>query len=292
MNAFLWRLICSVPFLAIIGYSLSKMINIRNMKRYMLLFYLLGIPIACLGTVNESMVEMRPIATFAYLILCTLLFADGKKIRNIFAVVLIYVASAASEIIAGFVTYAAYGDLLSDEYFINEMDKMIIMQILFWVVQSCLCFFVVFFWRKNVNVNKQSQYGRFITVPISQAIITSQCAIYGLMKMDRIDLYFLLVGMAVFFIVIDVILIRKIGEYTDHLAKLERTSILEKRLEEEKIYYDSVIEEMESTSRIRHDLRNQLQTILVLSSEGKTELAAELVDEMTTYVEGIGVKEV
>ena len=69
----------------------------------------------------------------------------------------------------------------------------------------------------------------------------------------------------------------------------QRAALLEQQLGLQKAYYERVMRDAEDTARVRHDLRNQLQTACALFESGNAESAKKLLDETTNRIASVQV---
>jgi len=66
-----------------------------------------------------------------------------------------------------------------------------------------------------------------------------------------------------------------------------RAEFLERQLAWQRAYYDRVKSDAEETARIRHDLRNQIQTAYALMGEGKGDSAGKILDGLTDKLSSV-----
>ena len=64
--------------------------------------------------------------------------------------------------------------------------------------------------------------------------------------------------------------------YTAQQLARQQAELLEKQLQQQLDYYNSVVAHIEETARLRHDLRNQLQTVYPLMDRGEHDRAREV----------------
>ncbi|WP_080801584.1 Spo0B domain-containing protein [Arabiibacter massiliensis] len=74
-------------------------------------------------------------------------------------------------------------------------------------------------------------------------------------------------------LVVDWLLLTGMGRYERLLLDRERGDVLERQLEASLASYSQVVDEMERTGRIRHDLLNHMQVVEALVAEGQVERA-------------------
>lgn len=74
-------------------------------------------------------------------------------------------------------------------------------------------------------------------------------------------------------LVVDWLLLREMGRYERLLLDRERGDALERQLEASLASYGQVVDEMERTGRVRHDLLNHMQVVESLVAEGQVERA-------------------
>lgn len=82
----------------------------------------------------------------------------------------------------------------------------------------------------------------------------------------------------------DVLLFRALRRYTQEQLAQKRSAILEEQLSQQLEYYRAVVARIEQTALLRHDLRNQLQTVQTLVDRGEEARAREILTEYSALL--------
>ena len=82
----------------------------------------------------------------------------------------------------------------------------------------------------------------------------------------------------------DVLLFRALRRYTQEQLAQKRSAILEEQLAQQLEYYRAVVARIEQTALLRHDLRNQLQTVQTLVDRGEETRAREILTEYSALL--------
>ena len=88
-------------------------------------------------------------------------------------------------------------------------------------------------------------------------------------------------------LLLDLVLILAIRRYLESARVQGRVAAMQFALDGEISSYASVVSQVEETAKLRHDLRNQLQTVYSLHSRGETELAAQHYASMSRILSNI-----
>lgn len=107
------------------------------------------------------------------------------------------------------------------------------------------------------------------------------------MSRSRLDtgIYIILMISTLFCILVDALMFRSIQQLTQKEISEERTVWAERLLLQQESYYAQILADTEDASRIRHDIRNQLQTAYSLIAESDTEAAKHQLDGIVSRLE-------
>ena len=153
---------------------------------------------------------------------------------------------------------------------------MLMVQILFWNIFALLCWVLVRLWKRSVRSQAEPHLRLFVLVPLSQHFPLIFAAVFSLLTHAPLRDYLLLGTMALCCVVADFLLLRGLRSYTAQQLARQQAELLEKQLQQQLDYYNSVVAHIEETARLRHDLRNQLQTVYTLMDRGEYDRAREV----------------
>ena len=154
-------------------------------------------------------------------------------------------------------------------------------QIIFWSIFALLCWVLVYIWRRGIRPQDEPYLRRFILVPLSQHFLVIFSAVLSLFRRVPLGSYLLLGAMALCCVLADFLLFRGLRNYTNQQLARQQAELLEEQLRQQLAYYNGVVAHIEDTARLRHELRNQLQTVYALMERGEYDHAQELLTAFT-----------
>lgn len=86
-------------------------------------------------------------------------------------------------------------------------------------------------------------------------------------------------------ILADYFLFRSMRQLTEKAAAEERAGWFEYLLEQQQVYYEQYLNDIEDASRIRHDIRNQLQTAYTLMARHEDDRARAILDGISSTLD-------
>jgi signal transduction histidine kinase len=96
--------------------------------------------------------------------------------------------------------------------------------------------------------------------------------------------YIWILVVMIFFVAADVLLMRSIRSASEKAVAEERALWYEQLLKEQEQHYETLMADMEDAAKIRHDIRNQLQTVYALLQSGSHEQAKSQLDDIGALV--------
>ena len=157
-------------------------------------------------------------------------------------------------------TILLLGKYVDTALVVNEPRSMLMVQIIFWSIFALLCWVLVYIWRRGIRPQDEPYLRRVILVPLSQHFLVIFSAVLSLFRRAPLGSYLLLGAMALCCVLADFLLFHGLRNYTN----------------QQLAYYNGVVAHIEETARLRHELRNQLQTVYALMERGEYDHAQEL----------------
>lgn len=275
MSLPLWGMVCSVPYNVICIWAILRMVPIRRKWLFSLLWQVACLPIFLIP--GESAYGwMRTVASSVLWLTLVLLFSEKRSLRVVFAAVLISLLSVVTEAVTTMLTILLFGRYVSNALVLYEPRIMLMVQILFWNIFALLCWVLVRLWKRSVRSQAEPHLRLFVLVPLSQHFPLIFAAVFSLLTHAPLRDYLLLGTMALCCVVADFLLLRGLRSYTAQQLARQQAELLEKQLQQQLDYYNSVVAHIEETARLRHDLRNQLQTVYTLMDRGEHDRAREV----------------
>ena len=149
---------------------------------------------------------------------------------------------------------------------------------------SLLCLLLLRAWNRNVRVQEEDHLWRFALVPATQYLLVAFSGVFALMNHAPLRRYLPLGGLVLCCALADVLLFRALRRYTQEQLAQKRSAILEEQLAQQLEYYRAVVARIEQTALLRHDLRNQLQTVQTLVDRGEEARAREILTEYSALL--------
>jgi hypothetical protein len=152
------------------------------------------------------------------------------------------------------------------------------------LIAAIVLYLLVVVWNRLLRKSGSWALLVFVLFPLSQALLvwfsTSMLVKAGGGMGDYYSLIvFILIGVAA-----DAVMLLAIKQLRAGDEARSRAEFLEKQMEQQRLYYRRVKQDAEDTARVRHDLRNQLQTAYVLISEGNSASAEKIFDGLADRI--------
>lgn len=271
----LWGIVCSVPYNAICIWAILCMVPIRRPWLFALLWQIVCLPIFFIPA-ESAYGWLRTVLSSVLWLSLVLLFVKRRSLRVVFAAVLISLLSVVTEVLATMLTILLLGKYVDTALVVNEPRSMLMVQIIFWSIFALLCWVLVYIWRRGIRPQDEPYLRRFILVPLSQHFLVIFSAVHSLFRRAPLGSYLLLGAMALCCVLADFLLFHGLRNYTNQQLTWQQTELLEEQLRQQLAYYNGVVAHIEETARLRHELRNQLQTVYALIERGEYDHAQEL----------------
>lgn len=259
----LWGIVCSVPYNVICIWTILCMVPIRRPWLFALLWQIVCLPIFFIPA-ESAYGWLRTVLSSVLWLSLVLLFVKKRSLRVVFAAVLISLLSVVTEVLATMLTILLLGKYVDTALVVNEPRSMLMVQIIFWSIFALLCWVLVYIWRRGIRPQDEPYLRRFILVPLSQHFLVIFSAVLSLFRRAPLGSYLLLGAMALCCVLADFLLFHGLRNYTNQQLARQQTELLEEQLRQQLAYYNGVVVHIEDTARLRHELRNQLQTVYAL----------------------------
>lgn len=271
----LWGIVCSVPYNVICIWAILCMVPIRRPWLFALLWQIVCLPIFFIPA-ESAYGWLRTVLSSVLWLSLVLLFVKRRSLRVVFAAVLISLLSVVTEVLATMLTILLLGKYVDTALVVNEPRSMLMVQIIFWSIFALLCWVLVYIWRRGIRPQDEPYLRRFILAPLSQHFLIIFSAVLSLFHRAPLGSYLLLGAMALCCVLADFLLFHGLRNYTNQQLARQQTELLEEQLQQQLAYYNGVVAHIEDTARLRHELRNQLQTVYALMERGEYDHAQEL----------------
>lgn len=283
MNQAVWGILYSPVYHLITVWTMSKMVPLRRPVRFYLLWMLAAVPVYCIPGESAYGWIRSPLTSVMWLTF-VLLGAKKASLRAAVGAILISLLSVISEVVASLITLLLYGKNMGTEFIQSSPAAAFWVQVIFWGVLSLLCLLLLRAWNRNVRVQEEDHLWRFALVPATQYLLVAFSGVFALMNHAPLRRYLPLGGLVLCCALADVLLFRALRRYTQEQLAQKRSAILEEQLSQQLEYYRAVVARIEQTALLRHDLRNQLQTVQTLVDRGEEARAREILTEYSALL--------
>ena len=286
------HILCYAPLSFITYLVLGHMLDVSKRTGFSFLMTMLHVGLHILYTF--AVIQgipwadlVRTIAQMSVVFIVPLFFSRRRKAHTVLCSTLTMLASTAAELAALF-TYTSLGGSF-DAHIMTDPSANVPAYILMYVIN--LVFLLIFLWiiwnlwSRFVLRSSPKAAWYFMIFPLSQVIWLAIAEIYAITSSMPLTRYLYFIPGILFSVLADWLLFRSIASITRQAADEERALWLEQLLDQQQSYYSYILADQEEASHIRHDMRNQIQTVYALMQSGDSETAQNQMKELTRMTE-------
>ena len=286
------HIFCYFPISFLTYFILGRMLKIRRVGLFAfgltmihVLYHILytlavlyEVPYADLG---------RTVGQIAIDLIIPVLVLKRKPGLVILGVSLVLLAAVFGEL-AGIATFAAMGGVFDShamtDPFLNP-SAYFVMYLINMAFTALFSLAVWFFWNRIVEKSRPDMMWYFMLFPTSQMILLAMLGIYTDSYNMPLERYLYFIPVTAFCVLADVFLFRTMHIISQKAVADERALWYEQLLDQQQSYYSYILADQEEASHIRHDIRNQIQTVYALMQSGDSETAQAQLGELTRMTE-------
>lgn len=278
------KTIAILPSGLIMAYMLSQLLHPIHPARFIAAMTAIPSALYLIYGVFSSYPGVRPVYLFVQFALCIalpLILGQESISRRALAIGIYYLITFSSELLCASFFLRAGGtvDAQMTPLATQTPGLFLLMETFTFVTNVALCFICLWLWKRfilKVPVRFLWYYALF---PASQAVILFLALSFANLSNSHIASHYFLLSLAMLFCALtDTLLFRSMDQLTKRALAEERAIWSESLLFQQQSYYTQILADAEDASRIRHDIRNQLQTAYTLMSQGDTAAAREQLD--------------
>lgn len=283
--------ICIAPISFLGDLACAQMVHINRRARFALIMTLLHAGFQLLfGYANMLQVPnatvYNSVVQLALYFLGSLIVSRDPIPRRVFAAAIIFAAQSFASVIAETV-YSLMGGVINNTVAITASNPLAY----FTMFLTCFLLFAAILpsilrvWARVLHETTDLSLWDYLLFPVSQGLLLMIAIRYtdasAFIPMRHIPL-----ALAVLFCAVaDVLLFRSIRLHSRRAVDSARAEWLEQLLDQQKSYYDHILADQEDAAKIRHDIRNQLQTAYSLVDSGDSVAARAQLDEIRATVD-------
>ena len=264
------------PSALVYNYTLACLLDVPRKKTYAALLSFLSLSFSAFCHVCPVLPERQYINTGVQLLLIfggAFVFGRMTKRLCLLASAIITVVIFLPEL-AGIYFYLHLSSDPQDpsDYLalLSHPSALLFLRLFYFVLVSLLCVLTLRLWDRFIKKTRLDILHYYLLFPLSQAIllVISVLFIERHAKGAVSTGYSLALLLAILLCVVaDVFLFRSIKQLMEKAAAEERAGWFDYLLEQQELYYEQYQADLEDASRIRHDIRNQLQTAYTLMEQ-------------------------
>ena len=217
----------------------------------------------------------------------TLIVLKKKPGLVILGVSMVLLAAVLAEVV-GIATFTALGGTFDSHAMADPFVNPAAYFVMYMVNLTFTALFLIvvwFLWNRIVDKTPLDTVWYFMLFPTSQIVLIAMLGIYSDSYNMPVERYLYMIPAAVICIVADIILFRSMRIISQKAVADERALWYEQLLDQQQNYYSYILADQEEASHIRHDMRNQLQTVYALMQSGDAETAQQQLGELTKMTE-------
>lgn len=285
---FLW-LLTAWPLSYTTNYMLAYLLRFPRRKTFSAIFttlcFLCAFVTVCLHTVWSGARVTNSAIQIAMLFTCAFLFSKEPARRKLLACgINIVVLSVPSVIVDRLILFLGADNSIGYIDPVARPLDLFVIRACYLIVAIALCYMVARIWDRLVRRATNHVLSYYVLFPLSQAAIILVSMLFiesHLTLLDAPSYYTVLSVAAGSCVLADIFLFRSMRQLTEKAAADERARWYASLAEQQHTYYEQHVADLEDAARIRHDIRNQLQTAYVLMQRDDKAAATELLDGLS-----------
>jgi hypothetical protein len=277
MDAFLLNTLCGYPVTAMCFYAITCMVPFRHRWVFALgvsgALTLLRMALYWLGLVNINDIIQIPLA----IIICVLM-SKGKIGYRIFAASFTMFIMTVGEVLQGFVVTSLGLGITADSssIIITNIGKFYIARTVDLLIVAMLSYLSVLLWNRFVKNASQKSMLPFVTFPITQLLLVWYLCVVAAKTGGEMKDYIWIGSLTLLSTVADAVMLVFMNRQKYLEDAQTRADLLEMQLAGQEAYYKQIMQDAEETARVRHDMRNELQTAYALLESGEKDAAERI----------------
>lgn len=274
-------LVLTVPGEMLFYYVYSRLLKVRDLLLFWLLWAATLIPLV-FCRLYDAPVGLRLVCVFVYQILVPLLLTEDVLPRRILVVVLVNVALMLDELLMGvWLWNILAGGGLSISSLMEHIPAYVFIQGMRFIILAVLSYVIHLLLERTRGVRDDRKLVFLVGFPFAQLLLLFViCALETFAKLDSMMAFNLASAMALLFIAVDALYFVSTGRFVRIQKEEERTMMLQDQVDWCVSQHAEVVDSIEQVARLRHDIRNQVQTIATLTERGEYVQAREHLDEL------------
>lgn len=225
------------------------------------------------------------ITTLVSLIIIIVLIKN-KLYKKIIVYGLTYIIGALSEVFMYVGWSLVTGDNISFSKFYDPENTIIMLIfIIVWLFIAGILYYITYImWNKIVEKDTEKKISYFVLFPSNQSSLILFTIAFAIQNNASVNTYGWILFLAVFSVIADVIIYKVIADINRKRLLEQQNVILEETIISQEKYYDAIVADINKTNKIRHDIKNQLQTVYALIENESTNEAKKQLHQLENIV--------
>lgn len=261
----------------LIAYAWTRVLHMRSN----VLFWLLLLPFMAfvLSVRNEIGSDARFLFLFMSSALLPFLVSVDRPLRKLLVIALVNVSIIIAEAVSISVWYLMTGlDIVDHDAAVAHLGAFSVVHVLHVAILAVL-FVALRVALDRFDREETWDVRSFVLFPVVQAAMLAMALIMGIyLHRSSNILYFGVAALSLVCLATDFALFVSMGRYARKRREDQRAALLQRQLDDYLAQCNEFVVEVGQSARLRHDARNQAQTVLALSECGRFPEAREHLD--------------
>ena len=268
----------------VICYAWVKLLHIKNARLFAIVY--LGCLYGAVFLRNVVPTEARFIWLICFYVAWPFIMSADGPARKFFVVALVNIAIMMAEVLGSAFWIALTGLNRLDydvaranlgAFFLTHAAHLFLLILLLLLLNQILS--------KGESEEENRGFRYFLWFPVTQALLVGLLlAIRQYLLPDSVELQYISCALMTLFAVANALMFLSMRSYSQKTREGQRASLLQGQLDEYLAEYKTLVGEVERASKLRHDLRNQVQLVKALAERGDYDAARDHVRELAVHV--------
>lgn len=270
----------AIPAELMYYYSFTRYLKVRNLTLFWILWVISLVPVI-LCRAYDAPAWLRLTCVFIYQLLMPILLSQDGIPRRILVVVLVNVALMLDEALSLWIWDVLTGIDFAESRFIENLPAYAFVQIVHFVILAFMLYILYLILERNREVKDDAKMRFTIGFPIAQLfLLFVMCSLGTYSRVNSFLAFNMASIMALVFISVDVLYFVSMGRFLKRRQEEQQAVMLQEQVDWCIMQHTEVVASIEEVSRLRHDLRNQMQVLEALSERGDYARAREHLGEV------------
>lgn len=257
-----------VPVQLLFAYALTKMLHIRNRVAFWVLEIAVVLSISCFRSYMGT--EFR-LAISVPLAVIPIVLSEGSLARRILTVALAHLVLFFAELPGGVLWITLTGTPVADYDAVRgHFDAFVMVHAVHYALLIPLFVMLYLLLKRFFSKDRGAVAWLPVLFTLTQLVLTNTLILLPLGYVEEsLQYYAVAVFLSLGGFAADLLLLLAIARFSQKRRDDARAVMLEEQIDVYLLRYESFVESIERTARLRHDMGNHLQVVLALSERGR-----------------------